>query len=425
METGPTLRASTVVLWAFICDPHSGSEGGLGWNWAQALARRGYEVHLVTSTAFRAALEEQLALESGQGRVKLHFTRTSDKALARGYKGHLGFYYDYLHWQQQALRESRRLGLDAAEVKHHVSFGAILLGSRLAQLGPPFVFGPAGGGHLSAPELRSLLGSSVSRDTARTIMVKHLPAVLPTTRQTVPRADLLLAANAETAALAQRLGARRVERMAPEGIDQSLLASSARSSQPGSEQIVLWVGRFLPHKAPSLAVEAFSHVRRAVPAARLVMVGDGPKQAETRARARELGLNGAVEFTGTLDWPGVFALYDKADLLLFTSIRDTSGATALEAAARGLPIVALSHSGGGGCDHFPDAGAIKVTAMPAASLGARLGGAVAEVLLNSDDYERRSTAVLRFAAGHTWDAKVSTMSNWYAELSRARAEQDG
>jgi glycosyltransferase involved in cell wall biosynthesis len=412
--------ARTVVLWAFICRPEHGSEGGLGWNWSQALARVGYDVHLVTMPAFRSEIEEQLSRRQADGgSVTVHFTTANENAYARGHKGRLTFNLDYLQWQKQALRESRRVGLDAADVGHHISWGAILPGSRLTRLGPPFVFGPAGGGQLTGHELREYLGRSF-RDTVRTIAVKHLSTRLPAARRTARHADLLLAANAGTETLARQLGARRVERMLPEGIDAPLLVPAPRPSQHSREQLVLWVGRLLPHRGAPLAVEAFDHVRRAVPTARLVMVGDGAKQAETQRRARELGLSQVVEFTGRLDWPSVLRLYDEADLFLYTGIRDTSCATGLEAAARGLPIVGLSHSGGGGCDDYPDAGATKVPAMPIASLASRLGQAVAEVL-SDDDYGRRSKAILEFAAENTWDVKVSRMSSWYAELHRARA----
>jgi glycosyltransferase involved in cell wall biosynthesis len=411
--------ARTVVLWAFISHPEHGSEGGLGWNWAQALARAGHDVHLVTMPTFRAEMEHLLATGADGSRVTVHFTRANDHAYARGHKGRLSFSLDYMQWQKDALRESRRVGLDAADVGHHVSWGAILPGSRLARLGPPFVFGPAGGGQLTGHELRRYLGRSV-RDSMRTLTVKHLSTRLPAARQTARRADLLLAANAGTAALARRLGARRVERMLPEGVDASLLAPAARQARRGREEIVLWVGRFLPHRGAPLAVEAFEHVRRVVPTARLVMVGEGANQAETQRRAQELGLGDAVEFTGKLDWPSVLRLYDEADVFLYTGIRDTSCATGLEAAARGLPIVGLSHSGGGGCDDYPDGGTTKVTATPIASVASRLGQAVVEVL-DDGDYGRRSKAMLDFAMENTWDAKARKMSDWYGQLERARA----
>jgi glycosyltransferase involved in cell wall biosynthesis len=410
--------ARTVVLWAFICHPEQGSEGGLGWNWAQALARAGHHVHLVTMPTFKAEIEEQLSPMAGGGCITVHFTKANDNAHARGHKGRLSFSLDYVNWQKDALRESRRMGLDAADIGHHVSWGAILPGSRLIRLGPPFVFGPAGGGQLAGHELRQYLGRSF-RETIRTLTVKHISTRLPAARQTARHADLLLAANEGTEVLAQRLGARRVERMLPEGIDASLLAPTARHAHRGRERIVLWVGRFLPHRGAPLAVEAFEHVRRAVPTARLVMVGEGAKQAETQRRAQELGLRDAVEFTGKLDWPSVLRLYDEADVFLYTGIRDTSCATGLEAAARGLPIVGLSHSGGGGCDDYPDGGTTKVTAKPIGSVTSRLGRAVVKVL-DDGDYGRRSKAMLDFAMENTWDAKARRMSDWYGQLHRAR-----
>jgi hypothetical protein len=120
--------ARTVVLWAFICHPEHGSEGGLGLNWAQALARAGHHVHLVTMPTFKAEIEELLSSRAGGDRIEVHFTKANDDAYARGHKGRLSFSLDYMKWQKDALRESRRVGLDAADIGHHVSWGAILPG---------------------------------------------------------------------------------------------------------------------------------------------------------------------------------------------------------------------------------------------------------------------------------------------------------
>jgi glycosyltransferase involved in cell wall biosynthesis len=253
--------ARTIALWAFICRPPAGSEDGIGWTWAQAHARSGHDVHLVTMPTFQDELEAQLSKMTAPGSVTVHFTKADD------------------------------------------------------------------------------------RESIRTTTVKHLSRRLPSARRTASRSHLLLAGNPASEALARQLGAQRVERMLSEGIDESLLAPEVRGSQHSHEQLVLWVGRFFPVKGAPLAVEAFDHVRRAVPTARLVMVGDGVTQAETQRRAHALGLSEAVEFTDKLDWPSVIRLYDQADVLMFTSIRDSSTATGMEAAARGLPIVALTHSG--------------------------------------------------------------------------------
>lgn len=412
--------ARSVALWAFMCHPQLGSEGGLGWNWARVMARRGLDVHLVTMPTHRSALEQALSAELPGLKINVHFTRGSSGAFDRGQQGKLAFYLDYLRWQRDALAVSRRLGLDGVDVAHHVSWGAVLLGSRLAQLGPPLVFGPAGGGQLSGRELRGLLGRVTVRDSLRSIAVQHLATALPTTRSTFPRARLTLAANRATECLARRLGAGRVEAMVPEGIDEGLLARGPRRSPRARSPLVLWVSRFAPHKAASLAVLAFARLRERLPDARLVMVGSGPTMAPTQAYVRELGQRDAVEFTGALDWTQVLSLYDEADVFLFTSIKDTSGATALEAAARGLPIATVSHSGGGGCDHFPDSGTGKVSGSPPGTVADRLAAAVGEILDDTDGYVARSSSLLAFARRNTWDAKAAQMVAWYDELAGAQ-----
>jgi hypothetical protein len=141
--------ARTIALWAYIGRPQAGSEGGIGWNWAQARARSGHDVHLVTTPTFRDELEEQLPTQTAPCSVTVHFTKADDRVYARGHRGRPRFKLDYLQWQKEALRVSRRAGLDAADLGHHASLGSMLPGTRLDQLGPPLIFGPVGGGRLA------------------------------------------------------------------------------------------------------------------------------------------------------------------------------------------------------------------------------------------------------------------------------------
>ena len=49
-----------VIMSAYTCQPNMGSEEGVGWNWANQIAKRGYEVHLVTHKQNRLAIEAEL-----------------------------------------------------------------------------------------------------------------------------------------------------------------------------------------------------------------------------------------------------------------------------------------------------------------------------------------------------------------------------
>lgn len=119
--------------------------------------------------------------------------------------------------------------------------------------------------------------------------------------------------------------------------------------------VFLGVGRFVDKKAPYLTLLAFSRVHAAVPAARLVLAGDGPLLETTRNLCHALGLDRAVEFPGPLGHEVVAARMAEATAFVQHSIRPEYGpargdcegtpVAVLEAMASGLPVVATRHAG--------------------------------------------------------------------------------
>ena len=49
-----------VLIGAYACAPNTGSEGGVGWNWAVQAARHGHDVHVITRANNRTVIEEEL-----------------------------------------------------------------------------------------------------------------------------------------------------------------------------------------------------------------------------------------------------------------------------------------------------------------------------------------------------------------------------
>jgi glycosyltransferase involved in cell wall biosynthesis len=107
---------------------------------------------------------------------------------------------------------------------------------------------------------------------------------------------------------------------------------------------LLAVGRLAPEKGFDLLVEAFAAIRVQFPAAELVIVGDGSERATLESLSRRLRVATAVRFTGQLDNPCRF--YPGATLFVLSSRREGMPNALLEAAAGGLPLVALPASGG-------------------------------------------------------------------------------
>ncbi len=116
--------------------------------------------------------------------------------------------------------------------------------------------------------------------------------------------------------------------------------------------VVVCVSRMVARKGQDVLVRALPHLRRRVPDAALLLVGDGPHRGRVEALVDELGLRDDVVLTGRVPWDDTPAYYDAGDVFCMpTRTRllglepEALGICYLEAAATGLPVVA-GDSGG-------------------------------------------------------------------------------
>lgn len=110
---------------------------------------------------------------------------------------------------------------------------------------------------------------------------------------------------------------------------------------PKDKPIVLYVGRVDPEKSLSNVVSAFAGVLDRVPEAQLVIVGDGTDKRHLQDLAQALGIEKSVHFPGRIYPPDIMEVYRTATLFATASETETQGIVLIEAAATGLPLVAV------------------------------------------------------------------------------------
>jgi glycosyltransferase involved in cell wall biosynthesis len=121
-----------------------------------------------------------------------------------------------------------------------------------------------------------------------------------------------------------------------------------RSPRPplADPPMVGFAGRLTHEKGVGVLLRAFAEARRSVRAARLVVAGDGPERAGLTALARELGVEGAVRWTGRLDHGAMERELESAWVQAVPSIlEEPFGLVAAEAMMRGTAVVAAGHGG--------------------------------------------------------------------------------
>jgi glycosyltransferase involved in cell wall biosynthesis len=114
--------------------------------------------------------------------------------------------------------------------------------------------------------------------------------------------------------------------------------------QTGSSLLLLAVGRLSQEKGFDLLLRAMVSVREEYPETSLLIAGAGQEEAELKALCHALGLDAIVHFAGFIDRP--WTLFPAATLFVLPSRHEGLPNALLEAAAAGLPIVALPASGG-------------------------------------------------------------------------------
>lgn len=105
----------------------------------------------------------------------------------------------------------------------------------------------------------------------------------------------------------------------------------------GADAVVMHVSNFRPVKRVDRVLETFVRIRECVNA-RLVMVGNGPDRPALERSVANQGLSDVVDFVG--ERHDLVELLSAADLFLLPSAQESFGMAALEAMACGTPVVA-------------------------------------------------------------------------------------
>ncbi|MFF3494391.1 glycosyltransferase family 4 protein [Streptomyces sp. NPDC002795] len=192
-----------------------------------------------------------------------------------------------------------------------------------------------------------------------------------------------------------------LDRFHPEGPTGRDLPSPAPDGP-----LVVCVGRLCRQKGQDVLLAAWPQVRRAVPGARLVLVGDGPEAARLRAAAPA-----SATFTGALDDP--VRWYRAADLVVLPSRWEGMALAPLEAMACGSPVLATDV--GGARESLPPHLAARCLTAP--DDPPALAGALVGLLRDAEGLRALGRASCRHVRAHHDVRRTATaVADVYREL---------
>lgn len=173
---------------------------------------------------------------------------------------------------------------------------------------------------------------------------------------------------------------------------------------------VLYVGRVDPEKSIGNVVTAFAGVLDKIPQAELVIVGDGTDKAHLQDMTRAFGIMENVRFLGRVMPPDVIDIYRASTLFATASETETQGIVLIEAAATGLPLVAV------------DAGAVKEVCQNGkngvlcqAGEPSEMMTGMVKILTDEKLQEKYSRASLEIAKKHDLNRTITRFAEIYQE----------
>lgn len=173
---------------------------------------------------------------------------------------------------------------------------------------------------------------------------------------------------------------------------------------------VLYVGRVDPEKSLGNVVTAFAGVVEEVPEAELVIVGDGTDRRHLIDLTQALGITNKVKFPGRIMPPDVTEIYRSATVFATASETETQGIVLIEAAATGLPLVAV------------DAGAVRevcqnkkngVLCKPGDIMG--MTDALVKILQDADLQQKYGEKSLEISKKHDLNRTLNRFEEIYEE----------
>jgi glycosyltransferase involved in cell wall biosynthesis len=372
-------------------------------------------VRVLTRANNRETIETALAANPV---ANLDFAYYDLPAWMRRWKNHAGLWARlyYLLWQLGAYGVARQLCREVKfDIVHHITFGVFRHPSFMAFLGPPFVFGPVGGGE-SAPRglrktfpLRGYLIDLV-RDLANWVV--HIDPLMAAVFR---RSAATLCKTGETLrSIPARFRGRCLVQVEL-GMDERPARVLRKPNEDGVFR-VLYVGRLVYWKGLHLGLMAFAEFCRKHPGARLTVIGRGPDEAWLHELADGLGLRDAVTWIPYLERAAVMRTYLRHDAFLFPSLHDSSGNVVLEALSSGVPVVCLD-SGGPAVLVDPSCG-FKVRPGEPQQVVEDLARALCALAENPELTRAMGQAAESRAREHfSWTHQVSRMEQLYYAVS--------
>jgi glycosyltransferase involved in cell wall biosynthesis len=416
-----------VLLLVAACNPYKGSDSGAGWGWAVVTAKR-FETWVICRQGDQEDIARYLDEHGEIPGLHFFFLKESwlEESLKIGQPLYDIHYLSYNLWQRRAFKLAAHLHQELKfDLVHQVNRTGFREMGYLWKLNVPFVWGPVGGTQNYPWRFLKTAGvRGAFKEGLRSLVNVCQFRFSPRVRKALKKATVVVAANSEI-----QSDFDRVHGVKPLVLLETGLKTAADAPAEGSLQNaplkILWSGQLKHHKALHLLLRALSSKPLGFQY-ELKILGDGPLRLRWQSLARRLGIDAHCHWMGWVQHSWAMQEYGWADVVVFTSLRDTSSNVVLEALSRGVPVICLDHQGVG--DIVTDECGIKIPVTTPGEVIANLRDHLAYLEADRARLESLSRGALKRARRFLWSGNGDQMARIYwaaMQMQLADRAQDG
>ena len=332
-----------ILLSAYACEPNKGSEPGVGWSWANELAKY-HDVWVITKDNNEQTISKYLEVHPESKNPRIHFIYVGlSSKLTFWKKGRRGIRLFYMLWQYKAARVADKWNKTIHfDLIQHVTFVSYTQPTYMYKLNIPMIWGPVSGGE-NIPDSIHIKMSVKEKAIEKIRKISQTIALIdPSIRKTMKCAKYILVATNETR---QRIPAKYLDKtIVVPAIGLEKIPHIKEKKKNDSNIRIIMAGRLIYWKAFDIGLRAFLSIANKFPEAKLYILGEGEKKELLKEIAGEY-INKQVFFVDPIEHDKIFDYYSQFDIFLNTTLRDSGCMTMMEAMSVGIPCIGIASGG--------------------------------------------------------------------------------
>ena len=332
-----------ILLSAYACEPNKGSEPGVGWSLAIEIAKH-HKVWVVTRDNNKDIIENYLDKHPEYKNDNLNFIYVGiSPKISFWKKGRRGMRLFYMLWQKKAIKVVKKIHKkNKFDLVQHVTFVSYTQVTYMYKLGIPMIWGPISGGENIHKSIKVDMNLKERLIEIIRKLSQSIAPIIPCIRKTMKKSKYILVATDETKEkIPQKYQDKTI--VMPAICIQKMPIIKTNKNKDDKIRIIM-AGRLIYWKSFDIGIKSFLKIVDKYPNTELHILGEGNKKQQLESLVGKY-LNDRIFFQEQISHDEIYDYYQKFDIFMNTTLRDSGCMTMMEAMSVGLPCICINTGG--------------------------------------------------------------------------------